>query len=271
MTLRAENIDFAYNSRKVLDRISLRLRPGKLTGLIGPNGSGKSTLLCCLDRILKPRQGSLLLDNRDLTRLSARALAREIGYVPQHSSQSVASTVGEVVLLGRRPHLRFRVNDRDREAVRDALDALDLTGLAERYFDELSGGEKQKTLLARALAQETRILLLDEPTSNLDLRHQLEVLDLLTGLKDSRRLSLAVSLHDLNLAARYADDLVLLHRGRVAALGEPARVLTPENLARVYGVQARVNLDSKGRPAIEVVRPLRPEEIPSAGETDNHG
>ncbi len=270
MTLRAENIEFSYNSRRVLDRVSLHLRPGRLTGLIGPNGSGKSTLLCCLDRILKPGQGSLFLEGRDLARLSARALAREIGYVPQNGAQSVAATVAEVVLLGRRPHLRFRVGPEDRRAVQEALAALGLTGLAERYFDELSGGEKQKALLARALAQETRILLLDEPTSNLDLRHQLEVLDLLTGLKESRQLCLAVSLHDLNLAARYADDLVLLHQGRVAALGEPALVLTPENLARVYGVRARVDLDSRGRPLIRVEAPLPPEEIPSGGDTRNH-
>ncbi len=259
MNLTAKDLDFAYNSRPVLERISLMLNPGRLTVLIGPNGSGKSTLLRCLDGVLKPRQGCLFLEDQELSRLTARELARRIGYVPQNASPLTSTTVSEIVLLGRRPHLRFRISDQDRDKVAESLDALGLTGYSGRFFDELSGGEKQKVILARALAQETKILLLDEPTSNLDLRHQLEVLDLLTSLKKTRRLSLAVSLHDLNLAARYADDLVLLHQGRIAVAGPPEQVLTPDSLARVYGVRALVKPSDKGRLHIDVQATLQPE------------
>lgn len=258
MSLTARDLTFAYNSRPVLDRVSLRLRPGRLTGLIGPNGSGKSTLLRCLDRILKPRQGSLLIEGQELDGLTSRELARRIAYVPQSGAPLTAATVAEAVLLGRRPHLGFRVSGPDRAKADEALAALGLTGLADRYFDELSGGEKQKVLLARALAQETPVLLLDEPTSNLDLRHQLEVLDLLTGLARSRNLCLAVTLHDLNLAARYGDELVLLDQGQVAADGSPAEVLTPDNLARVYGVRTQVEPGHLGRPRITVLGPVGP-------------
>ena len=270
-TLQAGDLEFAYNSRPVLRRISATIRPGRLTAIIGPNGSGKSTLLRCLNRILKPAQGSLHIDGRALSELTIRELARRIGYAPQNGFHNGSVTVAEVVLLGRRPHLRFRVGPEDRARVREALAELGITDLAGRGFDQLSGGEKQKALLARALAQETRFLLLDEPTSNLDPRHQLEVLNLLTKLKNDRRMGLAVVLHDLNLAARYADDMVLLHQGRAAARGAPEEVLTPDNLARVYGVEAVIDRDGRGRLRLDIVGPLTGAKAPESTPLKENG
>jgi iron complex transport system ATP-binding protein len=255
MNLVTRNLGFSYGEKQVLSQVEIELMPGRMVCLAGPNGSGKSTLLRCLDRILRPQEGHVLINSQDIRALSPRELARQVAYVPQSAVQNLRFTVFEAVMMGRKPFLSFRVKEEDRRAVRRVLAMMNLQEMADRYYDELSGGERQKVLIARALAQGSNILLLDEPTSNLDLRYQLEVAELLTRLKEEQRLILVLALHDLNLAARYADHLVMLHKGGLFAQGPPAQVLSQENIRVVYGVEARVYIEEDGRPT---VRPLRP-------------
>lgn len=255
MNLITRNLSFSYGEKQVLSKVEMQLAPGRMVCLAGPNGSGKSTLLRCMDRILRPQEGHVLINNQDISGFSLRELARQVAYVPQSAVQNLRYTVFEAVMMGRKPFLSFRVKEEDRQAVRRVLAMMNLENMADRYYDELSGGERQKVLIARALAQGTNILLLDEPTSNLDLRYQLEVAELLTRLKEEQSLILVLALHDLNLAARYADHVVMLHQGRLFAQGPPAHVLNQENIRVVYGVEARVYLEEGGRP---MVKPLRP-------------
>lgn len=255
--LKAEGLVFAFREKPVLAGIDLAVAAGEMVCLVGPNGSGKSTLLRCLDGIIPLRQGRILLEGDDLAALKGRELARRIGYVPQYSFERFPKKVLEVVLLGRLPYLGFRIGANDREIAWRCLEALGMDGLAFRYFDELSGGEKQKVVIARVLAQSTGILLLDEPTSNLDLRHQLEVLELLQNLGRKNSLAVLIAIHDLNLASRFADRLVLLHKGKVHSEGAPARVLTEQAIEEVYGVKARVDADQKGRPLIYPLEPAQ--------------
>jgi iron complex transport system ATP-binding protein len=223
--------------------------------LLGPNGSGKSTLLKCLNRILKPKIGTILVKERNAKELGLKELARFFAYVPQSAAYAFPSTVFDTVLLGRRPHVHWGVGARDKEIVSQMLVLLDLEDMAFRQFNELSGGERQKVLLARALAQEPEILLLDEPTSNLDLRHQLEVLNLIESLAREKKISAIMAMHDLNLASRFSDKIIMLKEGQVYAVGEPASVLTPENIKSVYGVETILNSDS-GKPYIVPLRPV---------------
>jgi len=251
-----EALWFAYGGEPVLKDISLDVGEGRLVCLIGPNGSGKSTFLRILARILKPQKGSVYLDGRSMARFASRDLGKMIGYVPQHGSQLFSTRVFEVVMMGRKPHLSFRVSARDRRVVMETLGLLSMSGFVSRFFDELSGGEKQKVLLARALAQETGILLLDEPTSDLDPKYQLDVMTLLKRLQQDRGLTIVVALHDLNLAARFADFVVMMHQGRIFAQGPPAEVLNEENIACVYQIEARILEDGRGGRVIAAERAM---------------
>jgi len=244
--LAAENIEIRYSSEAaaVVAQLTLALSPGLFTGIIGPNGSGKSSLIRALSRTLKPAGGAVLLDGQNLySALSARASAQAIGVVPQDTSVSLSFSVREVVRMGRAPHLPVRPfaseTVEDEQIVTKALRDARVEDLAERPVTTLSGGERQRVLLARALAQQPQILLLDEPTANLDLRHQAEALTLAQSLAHSGSTVLAV-LHDVNLAAAYCDALVLLHGGQIAASGTPDDVLTAENLQAVYGARVWV-------------------------------
>lgn len=242
ITARAVSLELA--GRRILDAVSLQGGAGRFTGIIGPNGAGKSTLLKILAGLLRPTAGEALLNNRPVARLTARALAREVAYLPQETQVAFAFPAWEVVMMGRHPHLgRFRAEGpRDVEAVRRAMALTGTLHLAEQPVTTLSGGERQMTFLAKSLAQEPNVLLLDEPTSALDLHHQLRALNLIRTLCREGMAAIAV-LHDLNLAARYCDELVLLCRGRVLAMGTPAEVLTPANLKEAYGVTALVRAD----------------------------
>ena len=252
MKLKIKDVVFAYSSVPVLDSICLELAPAEVLGIVGPNGAGKSTLIRCIDNILRPQRGSIFLDGREIRKMSRMEIARRIGYVPQSSAHTFPTTVFDAVLMGRRPHTSWRSSEQDVDKVVEILELLEIADFALRDFSELSGGEQQKVLLARALAQEADVLLLDEPTANLDIRHQLEVMDIIKNLVREWGVSAVMAIHDLNLASRYADRVVMLNGGKILAAGDPVSVFTPENIAHVYGVEALV----KNEGGIPYVVPL---------------
>ncbi len=252
-----KDLTFSYNSHKILDDLNVVVGGAEVLSLVGPNGSGKTTLIKCIDRILKPR-GSILLDGREIEEMSRQDVARQIGYVPQSSSTPLATTVFDTVLMGRRPHISWRVSDHDLEKVAEVLERLHLEDLSLRDFSQLSGGQKQKVLIARALAQEPAVLLLDEPTSNLDMLHQLEVMETISSLVKEKKISAVMAIHDLNLASRFSDKLVMLKKGRVYAAGEPKALLNEANIGKVYGIEAMI-MNAAGRPYIVPLRPLEGE------------
>jgi iron complex transport system ATP-binding protein len=258
----ASGVSFGYGARTIFEEVALAIRPGELVALCGPNGAGKSTLLRLLLGLHAPARGEVRLGGAPVAALSRREIARRAALLPQDAPEDLPLTVREAVALGRLPHLeRFQPEGTaDAAAVARALAATDTEALAERPVAELSGGERPRVHLARALAQEAPLLLLDEPTAGLDLAHQLEVLDLLRTTVDAGRGAL-VALHDLSLAARRCDRMILLAGGRIQADDTPAAVLTPDTLARVFRVRAEVRLDADGRP---VVLPREPLAEPAA-------
>jgi iron complex transport system ATP-binding protein len=250
-SLSAEELTLGYGDRTVIDGLDLVVPPGRITAIVGANACGKSTLLRSMTRLLAPRAGRVLLDGKAVHRLPAKELARTLGLLPQSPIAPEGITVADLVGRGRHPHqgvfTRWRAEDD--AAVAAALEATRTTDLAERSVDELSGGQRQRVWIAMALAQETDLLLLDEPTTFLDVSHQVEVLDLLTDLNHARGTTIVMVLHDLNLAARYADHLVAMAGGRVHATGTPAEVLTEECVRAVFGLDSRVVLDPvSGKP-----------------------
>ena len=249
-----KSLTFGYNGSMILDNLNLVVEDSEVLGLVGPNGSGKTTLIKCMDKILKPK-GSILIDGRDIDTVSRTELAKRLGYVPQSSSTPLATTVFDTVLMGRRPHISWRVSDSDLDKVADILGLLHLENLAMRDFSQLSGGQKQKVLIARALAQEPEVLLLDEPTWSLDMKHQLEVMETIASLVKEKKISAVMALHDLNLASMFVDKLAILKGGKIYAAGEPIDLLNAKNIRDVYGVEAVVmnNLD---RPYIVPLRSL---------------
>ena len=259
MRFEAKGIRFSYDSVPVLEEVTFTAVGGEVLGIIGPNGSGKTTLLRCLNRTLSPRVGTVLIDGEDIHDLSRRDIARRMGVVPQEPGTPFPFTVWEFVLMGRYPHARplSGTGARDLAAVEEALCLTDILALAERPVTELSGGERQRVLLARALAQEPEVFLLDEPTAHLDIGHQLEVLELVRRLTVKRELVTVLSSHDLNLAARFCDRLLLLSHGRVYAAGTPEEVLTPDRLRRVYGVEAEVRRHPRGFIQVLPLSPAR--------------
>jgi iron complex transport system ATP-binding protein len=236
-----QHVSYAYSGADVVRQITLAVEAGEMVGLLGSNGAGKSTLLRLASGVLRPRAGSVHVSGREVGQLSPRAVARAVAVVPQEFSVPFAYTVRQLVELGRTPYLGVLgvARSTDDDAVDGALRDTDLTGLADRVFNQLSGGERQRVLVALALAQSSSLLLLDEPTAHLDVRHQVEVMDLLTRLNRERRLTIVAALHDLNLAARYFPRLVLL-RQTILADGPPSAVLERELLTRAY--QATINI-----------------------------
>jgi len=244
--LLADNVSFRYaaGTPLVVDRVTIRLAEGALTGVLGPNGSGKTTLLRLLSGSRRPTSGRVLLRDRPLDRLTRREAARQIAVVPQETELAFEYTAMEIVLMGRHPHLGvFTVEGA--EDVRIAQEAMAATGtghLTERPFHELSGGEKQRVVIAGALAQSASLLLLDEPTASLDLGYQLDISSLLTRLNQDRGVTMAISTHDLNLAASICRELILMRDGNVIASGPTIDVLTPEHIRRLYDVDADVQV-----------------------------
>jgi len=240
--LSAKNICFSYQSTEVLQDLCLEVGDGQIVSLVGPNGSGKSTLIKCLDRILIPSSGEVSVDRTNLLSLDYLDLAKKVAYVPQNSVRVFPNTVFDVVLMGRRPHLGWQGGAHDDEVVWEVLNLLGIEKFALTGFNNLSGGQQQKVLIARALAQETGLILLDEPTSNLDIWHQIDVMEILRDLVRKRDLTALVAIHDLNMAARYSDTVVMMKKGRIYATGKPENVLTCENLEQVYGIRANVRI-----------------------------
>lgn len=252
MILEVEGIACGYGGGDALSEVTLRVEPGDFVAVAGPNGSGKSTLVRAMSRVLRPRLGRALLDGRDLYALPARESARAIAVVPQETPAEFEFTCEEIVLMGRSPRLaRFQAEgERDRAAVREAMERTGTWELRGRSILDLSGGERQRVVLARAFAQEPRILLLDEPTAHLDIAFQVQILRLVRALREEKRTAVLATLHDLNLAAAYAERIVLLSRGRVAAAGGPEEVLVEPTLREVFGAEVTV------RPHPETGRPL---------------
>jgi iron complex transport system ATP-binding protein len=252
-TLSAERVTLAYGDRVVATDVDLVVPPGRITVIVGANACGKSTMLRAMARLLQPRSGRVLLDGKELHRLPTKEVARTLGLLPQSPVAPEGIAVADLVARGRHPHQGFlsRWSKDDDAAVAEALRLTDTASLADRSVDELSGGQRQRTWIAMSLAQQTDILLLDEPTTFLDISHQVEVLDLLTDLNRRRGTTVVMVLHDLNLAARYADHLVAMAAGRVHASGTPDEVLTADTVRAVFGLESRVVPDPvSGRPMV---------------------
>ncbi|MEU8799442.1 ABC transporter ATP-binding protein [Spirillospora sp. NPDC048819] len=250
-SLTAEHLTLGYGDRVVVESLDLTVPPGEITVIVGANACGKSTLLRSLSRLLAPREGRVVLDGRQVHRMPAKELARTLGLLPQSPVAPEGITVLDLVSRGRHPHqgIFSRWNAGDDAAVAAALEATRTTGLTDRPVDELSGGQRQRVWIAMALAQQTDLLLLDEPTTFLDASHQIDVLDLLTDLNRTRGTTIVMVLHDLNLAARYADHLIALADGGLHACGTPAEVLTEECVRTVFDLDSRIIEDPvSGRP-----------------------
>lgn len=265
-----EGIVCRYGAIPALDGVTLQIARGEFAGIVGPNGSGKTTLLRVINALLIPERGAVWLEGRQVAALSPRLVAATVAVVPQQSRGGFGFTAHEIVLMGRSPHLPplAAEGSRDLAIVREAMERTRTWHLRGRPVDELSGGERQRVLLARALAQDPRVLLLDEPTAHLDISYQVEMMDLVRGLV-GEGLTTVAALHDLNLAAMYCDRLVLLDRGRIAAMGTPAEVLTPERLQAVYGAVVTVHPHpASGRPHLIVIgRSRAMEAAPAGGHT----
>lgn len=247
INLEVNGLCFQYPCHKVLDGITFSVGRNECVAILGTNGVGKSTLLKCLNRILRLNTGEVSVSGSDIRSLDGNALARKIGYVAQ-SSRFSETTVFDAILLGRKPYIKWDVTDADLKLVQKIMERLSLSGFAMRTVTELSGGEMQKVAIARALAQRPDVLLFDEPTSNLDLKNQLEVIDLIRSIVDESHISAVVTMHDLNMALRFADRFIMMKDGRIYATGG-CGVLTQENIRAVYGVDVTI-AEQDGMPVI---------------------
>ncbi|AJT67991.1 ABC transporter ATP-binding protein [Streptomyces chattanoogensis] len=251
--LAAENVTLAYDQRVIAENLSVTIPDHSFTVIVGPNACGKSTLLRALSRMLKPSAGSVLLDGSAISSLPAKKVARTLGLLPQTSVAPDGITVADLVARGRYPHqgLLRQWSAEDERIVQESMAATGVAGLAERYVDELSGGQRQRVWIAMALAQQTPLFLLDEPTTYLDIQHQIEVLDLCAELHEEQGRTLVAVLHDLNHAARYATHLIAMKDGAVIAEGAPCEVVTAELVQRVFGLSCQVIDDPEtGTPLI---------------------
>ncbi|MDH7509727.1 MAG: ABC transporter ATP-binding protein [Methanolinea sp.] len=255
MRLEVRDLSFTYEKRRVLEGISLSVDGGEVVGILGPNGSGKTTLIRCINHILVP-EGSVTFGKREISAMSPMERARLLAYVPQALSIGMAMTVFESVLMGRRPHVSWGIGESDIAMVTTVLEELGLSELAFRKATQISGGERQKVMIARALVQDPSLLLLDEPTSALDLRHQLEVMAIVRTHAGKKKTGVIMAIHDLNLASRFCDRVLVLSEGRVQGEGRPSDVLTEDLVRDVYGVRVRVDRGD-GFPHIIAIEPVR--------------
>ncbi|MFW6142825.1 MAG: ABC transporter ATP-binding protein [Desulfovermiculus sp.] len=239
MILQVQGVRFSYNSHPVLRKVSFDVHSGELVAVLGPNGVGKTTLLKCLNGIMRPKDGAVMLQEQDVYKLSPLQVAKNIGYVAQ-KSEACRLTVFDAVLMGRKPYVRWSVSVYDLSMVNAALKRLDLDGLSLRFIDQLSGGELQKVALARALVQEPSLLLLDEPTSSLDLKNQMEILGIIRRVVSEHRVAAVMTMHDLNSALRFADSALLLKNGAIYFAG-PVSEVSGEMVESVYGLAVEIH------------------------------
>jgi len=256
MRLEIRELSFSYNSRDVLKKVNFEVNSGEIVSILGPNGSGKTTLLKCINRMLKP-DGNIFIDGKNVNDIKQMDLARLFGYVPQRALNVLPCSIFDAVMIGRRPYIGWGSGKRDKEVVFKVLKLMGMEDMALRPFDGISGGEMQKVLIAKALAQEPKLLLMDEPTSNLDLRHQLDVLRIIGEIVEEKNVSALIAMHDLNLAARFSDKIILLKKGEVYDDGDPRSVITQESIRSVYGVEAIVEEDNDNNGKKPHVIPLR--------------
>lgn len=253
VNLKILDLACSYGASKVLDSLTFSFESGSFTGIIGPNGSGKSTLLRSISRVLKPTGGAVLLDDQNLYELNAREVAQKMAVVPQETAVNFSFNVEDIIMMGRSPHLgRFQSESKnDFALVNHVMELTNTHHLASRPITAISGGERQRVIVAKALAQEPKIILLDEPTSHLDINHQVEILNLLRRLNREQHLTVVVVFHDLNLAAQYCDSLLLMQQGRICIMGKPEKVLTADNIKEVYGTDVLIRKHPvTGRPAV---------------------
>ena len=255
MRIKIDGMEFGYSSVPVLKDIVLDLEGPQFVTIIGPNGVGKSTLIHCMNKVLKPSKGTVLVNDQDVSDMKLKDIAKIIGYVPYTSSDTFPLSVVDTVLMGRSPHTGWKPKEADLNIVYNVLKLLDIDDLAMRPFNELSAGQHQRVMLARGLAQDPQILLLDEPTSNLDIRHQLEVTRLLRDLSRTQDLLVVMISHDINISAKFSDRMILLKGGTIFATGTPDEVITEDNIREAYGVESEV-IRYEGHPHVILKEPV---------------
>lgn len=248
-----DGVIFSYGSVDVLKEVHMEASPGEVLGILGPNASGKTTMLRCINGILAPKQGSIAIDGTDINSMGRIEISKKIGYVPQNPTQEMCTpTVYEVVLMGRRPHVVWEYGNKDREIAWMAIDEMGIKHISTQRFDRLSSGQTQRVLMARAIAQEVKMLLLDEPTSNLDVRYQIEVMRSIQNQVREKDIGACAVVHDLDLALRFCDKVILLNNGKIQAAGMTEEVITPENIRAAYGVDSAIE-HIYGRPRIMIM------------------
>jgi iron complex transport system ATP-binding protein len=243
MQITINGLQFSYTSTPILNDVNADLSGHKLVSILGPNGVGKSTLIHCINKILTPKGGVVLMDGKDVKEITIKEMSKKVGYVPYSANDSFPLSVVDTVMMGRHPHSKWGSLDNDLRIVYETLEMLGISHLAMRNFNELSAGQHQKVMLARGLVQEPEVLLLDEPTSNLDVRHQIEVTKLLKRMTQEKNILTIMISHDINIAAKYSDEIIMMHQGKIYATGTPEDVINEENLRAVYGVEAKVITD----------------------------
>ncbi len=266
------DLEFSYSKDAlILKDITIDISNPQLISIIGPNGVGKSTLIHCINRILSPTKGTVIVDGQAVEEYNIKDLAKKIGYVPYTSTDTFPMSVVDTILMGRNPHRKWKSLHQDLLVAKKVMEMMDITHLAMRPFNELSAGQHQRVMLARGLAQEPEILLLDEPTANLDIRHQMDVIRLLKQLAVRNGLMVIMISHDLNIAAKYSDNIIMMSKGQIYAVGKPIDVITAENVKKVYDVDSEV-IVSDGRPFMIVKDfDFDPNEGGEMGAVENNG
>lgn len=242
MGLHVSNLCFSYGKQENLRDISLVLEEGEVLGILGPNGSGKTTLIRCISHILHPKSGTVILNGEDIDHMSRNDIARNIGFVPQNSMQDQnPPTVYETVLMGRRPYIYWNYTEKDKEIVWSAMKEMKVDEFAMRPFNRLSSGQAQRVLIARAIAQEAKVIMLDEPTSNLDVKYQIEVLETIHKTVKDKNLSACLIIHDLDLVMRFCDKILMIRDGESVAFGKTSDVLSSENISAIFGINCVID------------------------------